>query len=298
MNNILFEGIYSATFSIYDENMNVMKESVEKLIKYNLQKNVQGFYVCGNTGECTVMPNKTRMQMLECVKENAGDAKIIAHIGAGHIDDTIELIEHSNSVGVDAISSLPPSLTSYYKPEEIIEYYKMLAKTSKSPVIAYITPVLTCDTLWFANKIMEIDNVVGIKLTISNYYLFERIKHVNGGNINILNGPDECLTSGLIAGADGAIGTTYNLIPETGCAIYNSFKSGDIATAQKYQKRLNDLCDVLVGNNLATWKSALEILGIDPGYTVFPGIAPTEEKKKEIIAKLTAAGITEEMKIC
>lgn len=297
MNNILFEGIYSATFSIYDKNMNVIKDSVEKLIKYNLQKNVRGFYVGGNTGECTVMPNKTRMQMLECVKENAGDGQIIAHIGAGHMEDTLELLEHANSVGVDAISSLPPSLTSYYKPDEIIEYYALLAKKSDSPVIAYITPVLTCDTLWFANKVMEIDNIAGIKLTIPNYNLFERIKHVNNGNINILNGPDECLTAGLISGADGAIGTTYNLIPETGCAIYDSFKAGDIKTAQKYQKRLNDLCDVLIGNNLATWKAPLEILGIDPGYTVFPGIDPSEERKKEIFARLEAAGITEEMKI-
>lgn len=36
MNNVLFEGVYSATFSIYDENMNVKKKSVEELIDSNL----------------------------------------------------------------------------------------------------------------------------------------------------------------------------------------------------------------------------------------------------------------------
>ena len=123
-NNILFEGVYSATFSVYDKEMNVIKPSIEKLISYNLKNGIKGFYVGGNTGECTVLPNKTRIQMLEAVKENAGDAAIIAHIGAGHLEDTTELLNHANSVGVDAISSLPPSLTAYYKPEEIIEYYK------------------------------------------------------------------------------------------------------------------------------------------------------------------------------
>ena len=295
-NNVLFKGVYSATFSVYDKEMNVIKPSIEKLIGYNLKNGINGFYVGGNTGECTVLPNKTRMQMLETVKENAGDASIIAHIGAGHLDDTTELLEHANSVGVDAIASLPPSLTAYYKPEEIIEYYKYLAKNSKSPVIAYVTPpVLTCDPIWFAEEIMKIDNVAGIKLTIPNYYIFEKMKLVNNGNINILNGPDECMLAGLIMGADGAIGTTYNLMPKTACAIYDNFMSGNIKEAQAHQHKLNRFIDTIVGNNLAVWKSILTVMGIDSGYTIAPAIMPTDEKVKELIKRLESFGCTEEM---
>lgn len=275
--------------------MNVIKPSIEKLVSYNLKNGIKGFYVGGNTGECTVLPNKTRMQMLETVKENAGDASIIAHIGAGHLDDTTTLLEHANSVGVDAISSLPPSLTSYYKPEEIIEYYKYLAKNSKSPVIAYVTPVLTCDPIWFAEEIMKIENVAGIKLTIPNYYIFEKMKLVNDGNINILNGPDECMLAGLIMGADGAIGTTYNLMPKTACAIYDNFMNGNIKEAQLHQHKLNRFIDTIVGNNLSVWKSILSVMGIDAGYTVAPCIMPTEEKVNELIKRLESFGCTEEM---
>ena len=294
-NNVLFKGIYSATFSIYDKEMNVIKPSVEQLIDYNIKNGVQGFYVGGNTGECTVLPNKTRIQMLETVKENAKDAAIIAHIGAGHLDDTTELLEHANSVGVDAISSLPPSLTSYYQPAEIIEYYKYLAQKSKSPVLAYVTPVLTCDPIWFAQEIMKIDNMAGVKLTIPNYYVFEKMKLVNNGNINVLNGPDECMLPGLIMGADGAIGTTYNLMPKTACAIYNHFANGNINEAQKNQHKLNRLIDTLIGNSLSIWKSVLTVLGIDTGYTVAPGITPSNERVKEIVNKLESFGCTEEM---
>ena len=77
MDNIKFEGIYSATFSLYDENMNVLKGSVRKLIEYNLKGGVNGFYVGGNTGECTVLPNKTRKQMLETVKETVQISKML-----------------------------------------------------------------------------------------------------------------------------------------------------------------------------------------------------------------------------
>ncbi|MBQ7574779.1 MAG: dihydrodipicolinate synthase family protein [Clostridia bacterium] len=293
--NVVFKGVYSALFSIYDKEMNVIVPSVRKLIDYNLKNGIRGFYVGGNTGECTVLPNKTRMQMLETVKENAGDAVIFAHIGAGHFDDTAELLEHANSVGVDAVASLPPSLTSYYKPEEIIEYYKYLAKHSKSPVMAYVTPVLTCDPIWFAKEIMKIENVIGIKLTIPNYYLFEKMKLVNNGNINLLNGPDECMLAGLIMGADGAIGTTYNLMPKTACNIYDNFIAGNIEAAKSHQHKLNRCIDILAGNSLSVWKSVLAIMDIDAGYTVAPGISPNAKEVNNIIKSLQKCGCTEEM---
>ncbi len=297
MNNILFEGIYSATFSLYDENMNVKKDSVEKLINYNLKNGVKGFYVGGNTGECTVLPNKTRKQMLETVKTVCpADAGIMAHVGAGHLDDVEDLIAHANAVGVDAIASLPPSLTSYYNAEEIVEYYKHIARLSKSPVLAYVTPVLTCDLVWFGQEIMSIDNVIGLKVSIPNYFAFERLKTINDGNINILNGPDECLLSGLSMGADGAVGTSYNLMPKTAVKIYENFKKGDMKEALKNQNLLNNAIKAILGNNIAVWKSVLKAVDIDPGYTVFPANMPSEENTKELLAKLEKLGCLEEMK--
>jgi N-acetylneuraminate lyase len=58
-----FTGIHSAIFSVYDEQMNVKKETVAKMVEGQLEAGVLGFYVGGNTGECTVLPAKTRKQM-------------------------------------------------------------------------------------------------------------------------------------------------------------------------------------------------------------------------------------------
>ena len=293
MNNILFEGVYSATFSIYDENMNVKKKSVEELIDFNLRKGIKGFYVGGNTGECTVLPNKTRKQMLEAVKNCAKDAQIIAHVGSGHLEDVVDLIKHANEVGVDAIASLPPSLTAYYRPEEIVDYYKHIASLTDKPVLAYVTPVLNCDVVWYANEIMKIKNVIGIKMSIADYYRFERLKCVNDGNINILNGPDESMLSGLVMGADGAIGTTYNFMPETACNVYNNFKQDNIETALENQKKLNDCIDILFHSNIGKWKSMLNIIGIDAGHMIAPGRAAEESVLEEVKSALKAAGCLE-----
>ena len=291
MNNILFEGVYSAIFSIYDENMNVIEESVKKLIEHGEKNGLRGFYVGGNTGECTVLPNRTRKQMLECVKKYASPtSKIIAHVGAGHLDDVVDLIQHANELGVDAIASLPPSLTSYYRANEIVEYYRYIASLSKVPVLAYVTSVLNCDPMEFTQKVMEIENIIGLKMSIPDYYGFERIKTVGDGNINILNGPDECMLSGLAMGADGAIGTSYNVMPDQACGIYNNFKAGNWEEALNCQHRLNRYIDVYAGKSIVDWKSALRLIGIDPGYTVAPAHKVDEEMYNAFLEKLKANG--------
>ena len=296
MSNYKLKGIYTALFSLYDENLNVLKKSVNQLIDYNIGSGIKGFYVGGGTGECTVLPNKTRKQMLETVKEHDGDFEIIAHIGAGHFEDTMDLLEHANSVGVDAVSSLPPALTSYYSSDETYEYYKILSEKSKAPLLAYITPLLKCDIIGFVKKLMKLDNIIGIKLTIPDYHIFEQVKSLVGDDCNLLNGPDECMLAGLSMGADGAIGTTYNLMPKTACGIYNYFNNGDMKAALKCQNELNRVIDFLLqySHNFAYWKLPLEVLDIDVGYTVFPSKILNSDEKKFVIDSMLKTQFKEE----
>lgn len=279
---IRLDGVYSALFSVYDENMNVKRHTVHSLMQFQREQGLRGFYICGNTGECTVLPNKTRMQMLEAVMEEKKDSTVIAHIGAGHFDDTAELLRHADQCGVDAIASLPPSLSGYYKNDEVIEYYKKLAAMTDKPVIAYITGVFKGNVLDFARQLGEIENFAGLKLSIPDYYLFEKLRSFNG-ETNLLNGPDETLLAGLAMGANGAIGTSYNILPQTAVAAYDSFLRGDMSAAFQAQKKLNRLIDFAIGGTgLQFWKAYMEVLGFDMGYTVFPAKPVSPEQKKAI----------------
>ena len=289
-----FNGMYSALFSLYDENLKVKRDSVEALISYNQKNGLAGFYVGGATGECVVLPNKTRMEMLEIAVENKRDSKIIAHIGAGHFDDTKELLLHANSLNIDAVASLPPALMAYYNEAETIYYYEKLASLTDKPVMAYIQSFYTGDVVKLVGKLLNIPNVKGIKLTVPNYYLFEQIRR-NFPEINLLNGPDESVLAGLVSGADGAIGSTYNLMPKVASNIYNSYLNGDIKTAQENQHKLNKMIDILISGNKAAWKEPLRYLGIDPGYTVEPTIALDDNQKAELKKQMQEAGCIDDM---
>lgn len=289
-----FDGMYSALYSLYDENMNVKRESVRQLMEYNQKNGLQGFYVGGATGECAVLPNKTRIQMLETAMEYKKDSVIIAHIGAGHWDDTVELAKHADSLDVDAIASLPPALMAYYNEEETINYYKSLSEITSKPLMAYIQAFYQGDIVSLTRKLMEIPNVVGIKLTVPNYYLFARLRAAFP-EIDILNGPDESVLAGLSMGANGAIGTTYNLLPRVATELYNAVQNNELAVAREKQFVLNKCVDTLIGNNISTWKMPLEAIGIDVGYTVHPAKMPTAERKKEILNLLEENGTIAEM---
>lgn len=286
-----FVGIMPAIFSVYDENMNVVKSTVRKMVDYQLANGCTGFYVGGNTGECTVLPAKTRKQMLEAVIEaNAGRGKIMAHIGAGHFDETMDLLEHANSLeGVDAIASLPPSLTGYYKMPNTVSYYRTLAEKSKTPVFAYITGVLNGSPINFANEVASIPNIAGIKLTIPDYFTFGRVCAAHP-EMNILNGPDETMICGLAVGADGAIGTTYNFVPKLAVGIYEAFKAGKMAEATEKQQKLQSIIGAALGNGISYWKAIMTLMGYDMGATVFPGVNPTADEVQELEGKLKAIG--------
>ena len=56
--------------------------------------------------------------------------------------------------------------------------------------------------------------VAGVKFTSSDFFQLERMKRAHP-DLTIWNGYDEMLLSGLSAGADGGIGSTYNVLCPT-----------------------------------------------------------------------------------
>ena len=273
------KGVYSALFTIYDEQLNIKKDAVHKLMRFHQENGLQGFYVGGNSGEAMVLPVKTRMDMLETVMEEKKDSTVIAHIGAATMQDVTALVQHADQCGADVISSQIPVNVPAYNDDEIIEYYRCLSNMTDKPLLAYVNGLIKGNVYDVASQIMGIPNMIGVKMTIPNYYYFEQLK-TKMPDMVLLNGPDESLLAGLVMGADGGIGTSYNILPGTVADIYNSFVKGDTEKALAAQKKLNHLIASVAGMNIGHWKAFMEIMGFDMGHTVAPGTAVSPEKRK------------------
>ena len=277
-----FHGIIPPAVTPLNSERELDIPGLERLLEHMISGGVHGIFVLGTTGEGPALPASTRMEMAEAtVDAVAGRGVVIDHVGAPNIWDAIALTEHATKIGVDCIASLAPTYSFKYNADELYEYYKCIASHTDKPVMVYATLAMDIPNFpVFMDRLMEIPNVIGVKCTLRNDFILHKIKEVNGGNINVINGPDETLICGLAMGADGGIGSTYNLMPGWFAKLFDAFKAGDLATAQQYQYKINRVIDAILRfgkfGAIRGVKAALEMKGYDVGHAVFP--APHYDK--------------------
>ena len=173
-----------------------------------------------------------------------------------------------------APSILTPPLPPFYynfTNEEIFNYYSDIAKSSDLPIIIYNIEranLMDIDTL---KKLAAIENIKGVKYTAATHFNFEVIKKEIGNYFKIYNGMDQMAISGLISGADGLIGSFYNLMPEIFVQIFENIKTGNIAEAKKLQIKANVIILYAVKKSGYSFiKMGLNWMGIDSGYVRKP----------------------------
>ena len=294
-NNVLFRGIMPALFTPLNEDSTVNAPVVAPLIKWQLERGVDGFYVLGATGEGAVLAEKERMIMAEAAADvlRGTGKKLILHVGAADTREAERLARHAGRIGADAVSSVYPNFFRVYSMEEAKDYYRALIDAAGVPMLCYCQPMLKGGAMEFAEEIMKVEGVIGLKYTFPNYYDLFMIKQLNGGNINVINGPDESLICGLSMGADGGIGTTYNMMPDRYVRLYQAFLDGDWETARRMQASVNRVIAVMLAHGFSAFKLGMEALGFDVGPAAFPAKRFTPEEKKALIEAFREAGLFE-----
>lgn len=293
MKNIKFEGILPALVTAFEaDNKSINTESTKKIIDLHLEQGANGFYILGGTGEGLVMAREEREFMCEFAVKYINKRKpVINHIAAMNLNEAVELAKHAERSGCDAIAAVPPSFF-YYSEDDMYEYYKRLADSVTIPVIIYYHPSAQKDmSAKLIAHIFEIDNVTGVKWSSNNFFELMKLKDITHGEMNIINGPDELLVSGLAAGADAGIGSTYNIMLPEFVKIYECFKNNQLDEALKTQIKVNRVIDVLIKSELIpAVKHAVGMMGIDVGTATFPMKQYTDSEKKVLEEGLRECG--------
>jgi N-acetylneuraminate lyase len=239
-----FEGIYPAFMTPLDARRNFVPQVAERLLKYLLSAGVDGTYVAGSTGEGLLLPVEIRKAIVETLMPLLPDGKkMIVHVGAQDLRVAVDLAQHAARLGAHAISSLPPVGGR----EAVRDYYVALAKESPLPLLLYYFPKAVPTAFTNTEDLIEVcdlPNVLGVKFTDFNLYLLERL--VARGK-TIFNGYDEVLAAGLLMGAQGGIGSTYNIMPQVYLEIARAAQLGDWETSRRWQRQANRVIETLIG---------------------------------------------------
>lgn len=287
--NILFRGILPALVSPVSEDGEVLVRETERLVKWQMSEGVNGFYICGSTGEGLLLKKETRKKLLEVVLDAVqGKVPVITHVGAIDLPTTLELAVHAREAGAAAVSSIPPIYFQYGE-KEVIEYYKQIAAAAEIPLVMYgVGLANTKLTVSLVEELMKVENIIGIKWTYSDYYSMGLLKNINGGNINVINGPDEMLVCGLAIGADAGIGTTYNVMPGLFVKLYDAYRNGRVERAKTLQQTINRVITVLIQYHaIASTKELLCHMGFEVGQCTKPLRRLTAEEREAFLAEVS-----------
>ena len=252
MSNVLVKGVAPALVTPFEKDGTILTKSLTATIDMLYSQGASGFYICGSTGEGPVLTvNQRKITAEATVEANDGRGIVINHVGAASPFDAFELAKHARECGCDAVSSVVPNFYYKYNEDEIVDYYNRLADAAGIPVIAYAQNLLQGDGVSLMKRLIELDGVIGVKYTLSDYYSMHRIKEINGGDINVINGSDEMFICGLSMGADAGIGSTYNLMCAEYVKLFNQFHSGDLDGAKATQYRLTKWLKSLLNTELS-----------------------------------------------
>ena len=285
-----FKGIIPAVVTPIDSNERFLAASFESLLERLYTADVDGVYVCGQTGEGLLQTIEQRKKVAETATRNSPAGKqVIVHVGAYRTEDAVELARHASRVGAAAVSALPP--LGSYGFEEIRAYYQEIAAASDVPLLVYYFPEI-CAAIKSADQILElcaIANVVGLKFTDFDLYRMRCIRQ--SGSI-IFNGRDEILAAGLLMGADGGIGTFYNVVPELFVDLYSRTLQGDWTGALETQDRINGIIQIALRfPAFPAVKQMLRWSGIDCGECIRPRTSLTPEQTTELRRQLDEYGL-------
>lgn len=283
--NEKFKGIFPALLTPFDKNDKVNTKVLCDLIDYNLEKGVQGFYVGGSTAEAFLLTEEERLLVMKTVSDHVnGKGTMVAHVGCISTAQSIRLAQAAKEWGYDAISAVAPF---YYKFnfKEIKKYYYDIVDAVDLPMIIYNFPAFSGVNLTVDNvkEFLCDDRFLGVKHTSSDYFALEQFKALFPDKL-LYNGYDETFLAGLAMGADGAIGSTFNLMAEKFIQIRDAFIKEDIKTAQKLQKEANVIIQALCKVGVMQGEKAImDALGFDFGPARAPFGALSEAQKDELV---------------
>ncbi len=262
-------GVIPAMVTPFDENEKLDEARLRAVVRFLIERKLEGLYITGSTGESFLMSPEERKRVVEItVDEVKGRIPIIAHIGA---------ISTHHSIDLRSTRRRPASTRSR-RAADLLEF---LAGPDLRLLCRHHGVHRAAD-----DRLQCADGGAGLRHHQAHlgdqgrgrrqiYGTDPCRDHAHQGRdrpgLRHLFGADEMAMSGLAFGADGIIGSFYNSMPEIWFGIRDAVAAGNLAEAKRLQEIGNAVIFFsLSRGGVATIKRAMAWLGCDAGYVRRP----------------------------
>ena len=236
-------GVYTAIITPFLADGAIDWGSLEKLVEFGISGGVDGFVVCGTTGEAPTLKEREQMQLIESVVRWArGRVTVIAGTGTYATQSTIERSQRAVDSGADALLVVTPY---YNKPTQIglRRHFEALDQAVSAPIIIYNIKGRTgvnLETTTLLQILATCSNICGIKDSSGDIQQIQSVIRETPPEFSVLSGDDPITYELLRHGGDGVISVASNIIPEVIVKLVTSARAGDFETAaglnEQYQR--------------------------------------------------------------
>jgi 4-hydroxy-tetrahydrodipicolinate synthase len=290
----LFEGILPAIITPFDVEGNVDFDLLRDIVRFQIDKGVHGFFVCGTVGEGPLMSIEQRKSVAEAVvREAKGKVPVIVHVGTTNTAESVELAKHAESIEANAVGAVTPY---FFKPdlEGLIMHYRLISEAVRVPTFVYNIPQQTGFNLTpeIFRKLCSIENIHGIKDSSGSLSQIQEIIETAPKHVTVINGADDILLAALLVGVNAEISGVANVAPEILVELYENFREGNYKKALELQRKTNVLRRILYEwSSIPSIKAALELRGIKAGMPKKPLRPLKQEEISRLKDKLKALGL-------
>ena len=253
---------------------------------------IHGLVTTGSTGEfSTLTPAEYRRVIQAYVEAAGGRVPVIAGVGALSTRAAIDLAQHAERVGADAIMLLPPFYGGLGI-DALRAFLTAVGEAISIPIVYYNIPSATGFRLT-AQEITDLAGLPGIKYlkdTSGDAVTLTELLTAHTDRIQAFNGWDTLTFLGLAAGAKASVWGAASIVPELAVRLWDTLAvKGDLAAAREQWKDLWAISDLLESvDYVAGIKAGLEIVGHPAGPPRLP-VQPLPAHDRERLTRILAA---------
>src|ERR1700751_2680426 len=289
-----FRGSFTALVTPF-KNGSLDEAAFRSLVSWQIAEGTHGLVPVGTTGESPTLSHDKHKRVVEwCIDEVAGRIPVIAGAGSNSTKEAIELAEHAEKAGADAVLVVTPY---YNKPtqEGMYQHFKAINDAIGIPIIIYNIPPrsvvdMSVETM---TRLFELKNVAGVKDATANMTRVSQQRAVMGPDFNQLSGEDITALGFMAHGGHGCISVTSNVAPRLCAEFQAACLKGDFAAALKLQDKLAPLhINLFVETSPAPIKYALSLIGKCANTLRLPMVPASEKAQAAVREAMVHAGLT------